>query len=72
LADEESVEDELGDPDREQGEKNQKRKRGKIQRTAMLRMPKVKQVVFLLEKTSPRIITNVFERHVKRLRVFWE
>jgi hypothetical protein len=30
LADEESVEDELGDPDREQGEKNQKRKRGKI------------------------------------------
>jgi len=34
LADEEAVEDELGDPNREEGEKNLRRKRGK-----MLRMP---------------------------------
>ena len=69
LADEESAEDELGDPDREQGGgggENQRRKRGKV-----LRTPKVKLVVFLLEKTSQRIITSAFERHVKRLRVFW-
>jgi hypothetical protein len=42
LADEESAEDELGDPDREQGGRG---------------MPKEKLVVFLLEKTSQRIIT---------------
>ena len=46
LADEESAEDELGDPDREQGGggENQRRKRGKVLRTP--KVPKVKLVVF--------------------------
>jgi hypothetical protein len=32
---------------------------------------KVRLVMCLLEKTSQRFITNAFERHIKRLRVFW-
>jgi hypothetical protein len=48
------------------GEKNQRRKKGKV-----LRTPKVKLVVLLLEKISQRIITSTFERHRKRFRVFW-
>lgn len=59
MADDESVEDELGDPDREdRGGEESEAEEGKgaeNKKVKMLRTPKVRLVVCLLEKTSQRL-----------------